>query len=80
MWLSHVCLLTGAYQSQTPYPPRGCRTEPDPLRLYFKGMTPKSLRKTFLDQGQSIPEGQSKNFIIVSFLTNYQRKRRSEAY
>ena len=80
MWLSHVCLLTGAYQSQTPYPPKGLRTEPDPPRWYFKGMTPKSLRKTFLDQGQSIPEGQSKNFIIVSFLTNYQRKRRSEAY
>ena len=80
MWLSHVCLLTGAYQSQTPYPPKDCRTEPDPPRLYFKGMTPKSLRKTFLNQGQSIPEGHSMNFIIVSFLTNDWINRRSEAY
>ena len=80
MWLSHMCLLTGAYQIQTPYPPRRYRTEPDPLRLYFKGMTPKSLRKTFLGQGRSISEGQSKNFLIVSFLTNDRRKRRSEAY
>ena len=38
-------------------------------------MTPKSLRKTFLGQGRSVPEGQSKNFIIVSFLTNDWRKR-----
>ena len=70
MWLSHPWLLTGAYQSQTPYPPRGCRTEPDPQGLYFKGMTSQVVEKETLDQGQSIPEGHSKNFIIVSFLTN----------
>lgn len=32
------------------------------------------LEKDTLDQGQSSPEGQSKNFIIVSFLTLIEGK------
>ena len=84
--LRNGCRLSGSPRHWPPVvicvlPDRdGLRTEPNPPRLYFKGMTPKSLRKIFLGQGQSIPEGQIKNFIIVSFLTNDQRKMRSEAY
>ena len=35
---------------------------------------PQVLEKDTLDQGQSIPEGHSKNFIIVSFLTMIEEK------
>lgn len=66
---SHWCL-----SKTNSHSPRGCRTEPNLQRLYFKGITPKSLRKTFLGQRRSISEGQIKNFIIVSFLTNDWRK------
>ena len=73
MWLSHMCLLTGAYQSQTPTLPEAAGQS-----LILKDCTSKDdyqvLEKDTLDQGQSSPEGQSKNFIIVSFLTMIEGK------